>query len=113
MSTEAPLPLAGVRVLEFCHTIMGPSAGVLLADLGCDVIKVEPAPDGDSTRRLRGFASGFFYAFNRNKRSLAVDLKQAEGRAVVHRLADSADVVIENFAPGTMARLGCDWEPAD
>ena len=110
MTTEAPLPLAGVRVLEFCHTIMGPSAGMLLADLGADVIKVEPAPDGDHTRRLRGFAAGFFYGFNRNKRSLAVDLKSADGRAVVHRLSDSADVVIENYAPGTMDRLGCGWE---
>jgi len=104
------LPLDGVRVLEFCHTIMGPSAGVLLADLGCDVIKVEPADGADRTRRLAGFASGFFYAFNRNKRSIGVDLKSAEGRAVVHRLVRDADVVIENYAPATMKKLGCAYE---
>jgi crotonobetainyl-CoA:carnitine CoA-transferase CaiB-like acyl-CoA transferase len=108
-STAASRPLAGVRVLEFCHTIMGPSAGMLLADLGADVIKIEPAPDGDKTRRLRGFAAGFFYAFNRNKRSLAVDLKSDEGRALIHRLSADADVVIENYGPGTMERLGCGY----
>jgi crotonobetainyl-CoA:carnitine CoA-transferase CaiB-like acyl-CoA transferase len=100
------LPLAGIRALEFCHTIMGPSAGMLLADLGADVIKVEPAA-GDATRRLSGFAAGFFSAFNRNKRSLAIDLKAHEGRALIHRLAATADVVLENYAPGTMDRLGC------
>jgi crotonobetainyl-CoA:carnitine CoA-transferase CaiB-like acyl-CoA transferase len=100
------LPLSGIRVLEFCHAIMGPSAGLILADLGADVIKVEPVY-GDSTRRLPGFAAGFFGTFNRNKRSLAVDLKAPEGRALVHRLAATADVLIENYAPGTMDRLGC------
>ena len=64
--TNSSRPLAKLKVLEFCHTIMGPSAGMLLADLGADVIKIEPAPDGDKTRRLRGFAAGFFFAFNRN-----------------------------------------------
>src|SRR5262249_30631815 len=103
---NSPLPLAGIRVLEFCHTIMGPSAGLILADLGADVIKVEPA-DGDSTRRLIGFAAGFFATFNRNKRSFAVDLKTDEGRALLYRLAERADIVLENFAPGTMKRLGC------
>jgi crotonobetainyl-CoA:carnitine CoA-transferase CaiB-like acyl-CoA transferase len=102
-------PLANLRVLEFCHTIMGPSAGMLLADLGADVIKIEPAPDGDKTRKLRGFAAGFFFAFNRNKRSLAVDLKSDEGRALIHRLAAKADIVIENYGPGTMERLGCGY----
>ncbi len=102
-------PLAKVKVLEFCHTIMGPSAGMLLADLGADVIKIEPAPDGDKTRRLRGFAAGFFYAFNRNKRSLAVDLKSDDGRALIHRLASGADIVLENYGPGTMERLGCGY----
>ena len=80
------MPLAGIRVLEFCHTIMGPTAGLILADLGADVIKVEPVA-GDSTRRLSGFAAGFFATFNRNKRSLAIDLKTAEGRALLYRLA--------------------------
>src|ERR1700758_4507103 len=97
-------PLVGIRVLEFCHTIMGPTAGLILADLGADVIKVEPA-NGDATRRLLGFAAGFFSAFNRNKRSIAVDLKSDDGRALLHRLAETADVVIENYAPGTMERL--------
>ncbi|MGB8740006.1 MAG: CaiB/BaiF CoA-transferase family protein [Xanthobacteraceae bacterium] len=100
------LPLFGIRVLEFCHTIMGPTAGLILADLGADVIKIEPA-EGDSTRRLPGFAAGFFPAFNRNKRSFAVDLKSDQGRALLHRLAANADVVLENYAPGTMDRLGC------
>ena len=68
------LPLDGIRVVEFCQTIMGPSAGLILADLGADVIKVEPAPDGDKTRRLHGFAAGFFGAFNRNKRGFAANL---------------------------------------
>jgi crotonobetainyl-CoA:carnitine CoA-transferase CaiB-like acyl-CoA transferase len=105
-SSNATLPLAGIRVLEFCHTIMGPTAGLILADLGADVIKIEPA-DGDSTRRRIGFAAGFFATFNRNKRSFAVDLKSDDGRALLHRLAATADVVLENYAPGTMERLGC------
>ena len=105
-----PLPLAGVRVIEFCQTIMGPTAGLILADLGADVIKLEPAPDGDKTRRLNGFAAGFFGAFNRNKRSLALNLKTDEGRALAHRLVESADVVIENYAPGTMEKLGCGYD---
>lgn len=106
MAEPASLPLDGIRVLEFCHTVMGPSAGVLLADLGADVIKVEAAPLGDSTRRMRGFANGFFYAFNRNKRSLAVDLKSEDGKAIIRRLTPQSDVVIENYGPGTMDRLG-------
>ena len=106
---EAPLPLAGLCVLDFGHTIMGPCAGLLLADLGADVIKVEPI-DGDPTRRLPGFAAGFFATFNRNKRSIAVDLKKPEGQAVVRRLAEKADILVENFAPGTIERLGCGWD---
>ena len=107
--SENTLPLAGIRVLEFCQNIMGPSAGLILADLGADVIKIEPAPGGDKTRRLAGFAAGFFGAFNRNKRDLAIDLKSPEGRALVHRLAARSDVVIENYAPGTMDKLGCGY----
>jgi crotonobetainyl-CoA:carnitine CoA-transferase CaiB-like acyl-CoA transferase len=105
-TANSPLPLSGIRVLEFCHTIMGPTAGLILADLGADVIKIEPA-EGDATRRRVGFAAGFFAAFNRNKRSLAIDLKSGDGRALLHRLAATADVVLENYAPGTMERLGC------
>jgi crotonobetainyl-CoA:carnitine CoA-transferase CaiB-like acyl-CoA transferase len=103
-------PLTGLRVLEFSHTVMGPTAGLLLAELGADVVKVEPAPDGDRTRRLGGFGAGFFAGFNRNKRSLAIDLKAAEGQATMHRLAARADVVLENFGPGTMERLGCGYD---
>jgi crotonobetainyl-CoA:carnitine CoA-transferase CaiB-like acyl-CoA transferase len=103
-------PLAGLRVLEFSHTVMGPTAGLLFAELGADVIKVEPAPDGDRTRRLGGFGAGFFAGFNRNKRSLAIDLKSVEGQAVLHRLVPAADIVLENFGPGTMERLGCGYE---
>jgi len=107
-NSDGALPLAGIRVLEFCHTIMGPSAGLILADLGADVIKVEPA-NGDPTRRRLGFAAGFFPTFNRNKRSVAIDLKSDEGRALLYRLVETADVVMENFAPGTMDRLGCGY----
>ncbi|MBU8544792.1 CoA transferase [Roseomonas sp. ROY-5-3] len=103
-------PLEGLRVLEFSHTIMGPCAGLILADLGAEVVKVEPTPDGDHTRRLSGFAAGFFATFNRNKRSLAIDLKRPEGVAAIHRLAAQADIVLENYGPGTMERLGCGWE---
>jgi crotonobetainyl-CoA:carnitine CoA-transferase CaiB-like acyl-CoA transferase len=103
-------PLAGLKVLEFSHTVMGPTAGLVLAELGADVIKVEPAPKGDHTRGLGGFAAGFFAAFSRNKRSLCVDLKKPEGQAVIHRLVPSVDIVLENYGPGTMERLGCGWE---
>lgn len=111
MSAAADLPLAGIRVLDFGHTVMGPSCGLVLADLGADVVRIEP-PGGDRTRRLPGFAIGFFGSFNRNKRSIGVDLKQPEGRDLVRRLMAGADVVIENFAPGVMDRLGLGWEDA-
>ena len=104
------LPLAGIRVLELSHTVMGPTAGLVLADLGADVIKIEPAPAGDHTRRLPGFAAGFFGYFNRNKRSLAIDLKTPEGQGLLRRLAAGADVLVENYGPGTMERLGCGYE---
>ncbi len=113
MNTDKPQTtsaLSGLRVLEFSHTIMGPCAGLLLADLGADVIKIEPVPDGDKTRQLPGFASGFFATFNRNKRSLAIDLKSVEGQAAVHALVGTADIVLDNYGPGTMERLGCGWE---
>jgi crotonobetainyl-CoA:carnitine CoA-transferase CaiB-like acyl-CoA transferase len=103
-------PLAGLKILEFSHTVMGPTAGLVFAELGADVVKIEPAPKGDHTRGLGGFAAGFFAAFNRDKRSLALDLKRTEGQAVLHRLAATADVVIENYGPGTMERLGCGYE---
>src|SRR5687768_6945402 len=107
-AAEAPLPapLAGLRVIEFSHMVMGPSCGMVLADLGADVVKIEPAPGGDNTRRLSGPAVGFFSTFNRNKRSLCIDLKRPSGLALVHRLIASADVLIENFRPGAMDKLG-------
>src|SRR3984885_6718254 len=103
-------PLRGLRVLEFSHTVMGPTAGLLFAELGADVIKIEPAPKGDHTRGLGGFGAGFFAAFSRSKRSLAVDLKRPEGQEVVHALVPTADLVLENYGPGTMERLGCGYE---
>ncbi|WP_431283322.1 CaiB/BaiF CoA transferase family protein [Humitalea sp. 24SJ18S-53] len=103
------LPLEGLRVLDFGHTIMGPSCGVILADLGCEVIRIEP-PGGDRTRRLVGFGVGFFPTFNRNKKSFAVDLKDPRGIAVLKKLVETADGLIENFAPGTMERLGLDYD---
>ena len=106
----APTPLAGLTVLEFSHTIMGPCAGLLLADLGATVIKIEPAPEGDKTRQLPGFAAGFFATFNRNKRSVALNLKDKRAQEIVHEMARSADIVLDNYGPGTMERLGCGWE---
>lgn len=110
--TTSRRPLDGVRVLDLGHTVMGPSCGMILADLGADVVKLEPAPEGDPTRRLKGFGTGYFGYFNRNKRSIAVDLKTPEGHEVARRLITTADVLIENFAPGTMERLGLGYEAA-
>lgn len=107
----AALLLDGVKIVEFVHMVMGPTAGLVLADLGADVIKIEPAPDGDNTRRLGGSGSGFFAMMNRNKRSLAVDLKSPEGIALVRSLIAEADAVVENFRPGAMEKLGLG--PAD
>jgi crotonobetainyl-CoA:carnitine CoA-transferase CaiB-like acyl-CoA transferase len=103
--TEA-LPLDGIRVVEFVHMVMGPTCGMVLADLGADVIKVEPTPKGDNTRRLVGAGAGFFMTFNRNKRSITLDLKTDEGLAAALRLIATADVVTENFRPGAMDGLG-------
>ena len=106
--------LSDVRVLELTQVMAGPFCGQVLADMGADVIKVEP-PGGDSTRRSLGFRMGgddtaAFLAVNRNKRSIALDLKDDEHRAVFLRLAESADVVLENNRPGVAARLGVDYE---
>ncbi|MCU0951507.1 MAG: CoA transferase [Burkholderiaceae bacterium] len=99
------LPLQGIRVIEFAHMVMGPSCGLVLADLGAEVIKVEPV-DGDNTRRLTGSGAGFFPAFNRNKKSLAVDIKDPQVKAAVLKLVATADVVSENFRPGAMDAAG-------
>jgi len=102
------LPYAGLRVVELTHMVMGPTCGMILADMGAEVIKVEPLK-GDSTRHLLESGAGFFPTFNRNKKSLAVDLQDARGREVVLRLAARADVFSENFKAGAMARLGLDY----
>jgi crotonobetainyl-CoA:carnitine CoA-transferase CaiB-like acyl-CoA transferase len=102
------LPLAGTRVLEFTHMVMGPTCGMILADLGAEVVKVEPL-GGDGTRGLIGSGAGFFPMFNRNKKSIAVDVNDARGLEVVRRLVARADVFSENFKPGTMARFGLDY----
>jgi crotonobetainyl-CoA:carnitine CoA-transferase CaiB-like acyl-CoA transferase len=99
------LPLAGIRVIEFCHVVMGPTCGLVLADLGAEVIKVEPL-EGDHTRKLVASGAGFFPTYNRNKKSFAVDLKAPEGREAVLKLVASADVLTENFRPGAMDKLG-------
>ena len=104
----APQPLAGLRVVEFTHMVMGPTCGMVLADMGAEVIKVEPI-DGDRTRRLLGAGAGFFPMFNRNKKSIAIDLRNPAGTEAARRLAASADVVAENFKPGTMGKYGLDY----
>ena len=106
--TEARLPLTGVRVLEFTHMVMGPTCGMVLADLGAEVIKVEP-PGGDKTRELPGLGIGFFRSFNRNKKSVVIDIATEEGRATAAELAGTCDVVLENFRPGLMAGFGLDY----
>lgn len=106
---SSTLPLENVRVIEFTHMVMGPACGMMLADLGADVIKVEP-PGGDKTRRLTGSGAGYFPMYNRNKRSVCIDVKAGAGREAALRLVDTADVFIENFRPGTMDRLGFGFE---
>ena len=105
----AEAPLAGLKVVEFSHMVMGPSAGVVLADLGAEVVKVEPL-EGDATRSLLGSGAGYFPMYNRNKKSIRLDLKSAAGVEVARRLAGWADVLIENFRPGALARLGLGYE---
>jgi crotonobetainyl-CoA:carnitine CoA-transferase CaiB-like acyl-CoA transferase len=108
-SSDTDLPLARLRVVEFSQMVMGPCAGLILADLGAEVIKVEPLPKGDRTRYLPGLAAGFFTAFNRNKKSVALDMKSDEGMKVALRLIASSDIMIENFRPGMMKGLGLDY----
>lgn len=103
-------PLEGIRVLEFGHMVMGPSCGMILADLGAEVIKIEPQGKGDKTRYLGSFGTGFHAMFNRNKKSLAVDIKSVEGQELIFELVKSADVVTENFREGTLNRAGIGYE---
>jgi crotonobetainyl-CoA:carnitine CoA-transferase CaiB-like acyl-CoA transferase len=104
------LPLEGIRVVEFVHMVMGPSCGLVLGDLGAEVIKIEPTPDGDNTRRLTGSGAGYWPTYNRNKKSLAIDMKSPEGMAVVKKLLATADALIENFRPGAMEKLGLGYD---
>ncbi|MCX7274312.1 MAG: CaiB/BaiF CoA-transferase family protein [Burkholderiales bacterium] len=109
---ENNLPYAGIRVVEFTHMVMGPTCGMALGDLGAEVIKVEAVGHGrhgDATRHLLGSGAGFFPQFNRNKKSLALDLQTAAGKEAVLRLIATADIVSENFKPGTMEKLGLDY----
>ena len=108
MNTSKPLPLSGIRVVEFTHMVMGPTCGMVLGDMGADVVKVEPLA-GDSTRKLLGVGAGFYPLFNRNKKSIALNLESAAGRQVVARLVARADIVSENFKPATMQKLGLDY----
>jgi crotonobetainyl-CoA:carnitine CoA-transferase CaiB-like acyl-CoA transferase len=107
---KAKLPLDGVRVIEFSHMVMGPTCGLVLGDLGADVIKVEPVGTGDNTRRLPGAGAGFFITFNRNKRSLALDVATAKGLNFAKELVARADVLIENFRPGRMQEIGLGYD---
>ncbi|MBW2508559.1 MAG: CoA transferase [Deltaproteobacteria bacterium] len=109
MTNTRGLPLHGIRIIELTHMVMGPAAGVVLGDLGADIIRIEPI-GGDATRALRGSGAGYFPMYNRNKRSLSVDLKSDAGKKIVYQLVDDADVLIENFRPGTMERLGFGYD---
>src|SRR5437868_9716677 len=105
--SKVPQPLSGLRVIEFTHMVMGPTCGMVLADMGAEVIKVEPV-EGDRTRTLLGAGAGFFPMFNRNKKSIALDLHSPQGADIARKLCATADVVAENFKPGTMAKYGLD-----
>ena len=108
-SAATGLPLEGVRVIEFTHMVMGPTCGMILADLGAEVIKIEP-PGGDKTRNLPGLGIGFFRSFNRNKKSVVLDINTPEGHATAVELIGQCDVMLENFRPGLMTKLGLDYE---
>ena len=107
--TSLRLPLEGIRVIEFTHMVMGPTCGMILADLGAEVIKVEP-PGGDKTRHLPGLGIGFFRSFNRNKKSVVLDIQTPEGLADAQALIAGSDVMLENFRPGLMTRLGLGYD---
>ena len=105
MTVKKDLPLKNIKVVEFTHMVMGPTVGCILGDLGADVIKIEPIK-GDNTRRLKGSGSGYFPMFNRNKRSICIDLKNKEGNKIAMEIIKKSDVLIENFRPGAMDKLG-------
>lgn len=103
------LPLSGIKVIEMTHMVMGPAVGAILGDLGAEVIKIEPI-GGDKTRNLKQSGSGYFLTYNRNKRSIALDVKTSEGQEIVKKLLHNSDVFIENFRPGAMDKLGFGYE---
>jgi len=105
----SPSPLAGIKVVEFTHMVMGPTVGHVLASLGAEVVRVEPI-GGDQTRRLLGSGAGYFPMYNRHKRSICLDLKSEQGLGVARKLAEQADVLVENFRPGALERLGLGYE---
>jgi len=107
-SAPTGLPLEGIRVIEFTHMVMGPTCGMILADLGAEVIKIEP-PGGDKTRNLPGLGIGFFRSFNRNKKSVVLDINSPQGHATALELIGQCDVMLENFRPGLMTKLGLDY----
>ena len=107
-ASRQKLPFEGIRVIEFTHMVMGPTCGMVLADLGAEVIKIEPLA-GDNTRKLMGSGAGFFAMFNRNKKSIALDMHMPEGKEAALKLIATADIVSENFKPGSMAKLGLDY----
>lgn len=109
MTDTRHLPLSGIKVIEFTHMVMGPTVGVMLGDLGADVIKIEPTK-GDNTRRLVGAGAGYFAMYNRNKRSICLDMKSDTGKEIARKLIKDADVVIENFRPGAMDKLGFGYD---
>lgn len=102
-------PLSGLKIVEFTHMVMGPAVGHILASLGAEVIRVEPI-GGDQTRRLLGSGAGYFPMYNRHKSSICLDLKSPEGLAVAKALVCKADVLIENFRPGALDRLGLGYD---
>src|SRR6185503_7764509 len=110
--TESPaseLPLRGLKVIDFTRVLAGPLCTMLLGDMGAEVFKIEDPDHGDDTRAWAPFVEGwstYFLSVNRNKKSVAVDLKSAEGAALVREMVRGADVLVENFRPGTLARLG-------
>ena len=114
MAADATRPLKGVTVIELAHIMAGPCCGMLLADLGAEVIKVERIPGGDDSRRFATVdiagESPTFMMMNRNKRGIAVDLKTGGGKEVLRRLLKTADVVIENYRRGTMERFGLGYD---
>jgi crotonobetainyl-CoA:carnitine CoA-transferase CaiB-like acyl-CoA transferase len=107
-------PLAGIRVVDLTRVMTGPYCTMMLGDLGADIVKIEMPGTGDDTRHwgppFVGGEALYYLSVNRNKRSIALDLKSEAGKEALWRLIDTADVLIENFSPGTIGRLGFDWE---